>query len=241
MKKRILIFTIVASFILVISMCLSYAAQPCEHQYKDDGNCTSPCYCMLCNKVLYVQPEHAYENTISYDLENGNFLLGGQKTKKCSNTGCEAATTYEVLPFITPLGYSVKESISDKETTATLISSYIFNGSEIDTFAEVYSKKVEYGIVCYIPSRMGNDQPILPDGTADITAIKMNLTSTNGVNDLAVPKIPQKSYDERIVIAAYIILDSNVYYIQSNELVSDYKQLTAVSCTDVLNKLSENN
>ena len=240
MKKRILIFSLVISFILSISICLSYAAQPCEHQYKDDGNCTSPCYCLICDKALYVQPEHSYENTISYDLEDGNFLLGGQKIKKCSNTGCESTITCDVLPFISPLGYSVKESIVNKETAATLISSYIFNGSEIDTFTDVYGKQVEYGIVCYIPSRMGEDQPILPDGTPDVTAIKMDLTSTNGVHDLAVPKIPQSSYDEKIVISAYIILDGNVYYVQSNELVSDYKQLTAVSCNDVLNKLSEN-
>lgn len=240
MKKRVLVFGIIFALILSISVYFSFAEKTCEHHYIDDGDCTTPAYCSLCNKVMYVQAEHSYENIVSYDLIDGNMMLGGDKAVKCSNTGCSSTITTEVLPFITPLGYSIKQIDKNGAMLATLISSYIFNASEMDSFAEVYGKEIEYGIVCFVPSRMGNDPPILPDGTPDVTAIKLKLTGANGVNDLAVPQIPENSYDEKIVISAYLIIDKTVYYIQGNELNADFSQLVAVSCNDVLDKLANN-
>lgn len=240
MNKKIAIFSCVFALILAISVCLSFAAQPCEHSYKDDGNCTSPAYCLKCDKLMYVQPEHSYNTTVSYEFTNGNMLLGGQKTLQCSNTGCTATKVADVYPFIDPLGYAIKEVDKNGLSIATLISSYSINASEIDTFAKVHGKVIEYGVVCFIPERMKDDPPILPDGTPDVTAIKLKLNGTNGVSDLAVPNIPENKYDEKIVFSAYLIIDGTVYYIQNNELNSDYSQLVAVSCNDVLSKLSEN-
>ena len=167
-------------------------------------------------------------------------LLGGQKTLQCSNTGCTATKTADIFSFIDPLGYAIKETDRNGLGISTLISSYNFNASEIDTFAEVYGKDVEYGLICFIPERMKDDPPILSDGTPDVTAIKLKLNGTNGISDLAVPNIPENKYDEKIVFSAYLIINGTVYYIQNNELNSDYSKLVAVSCNDVLNKLSEN-
>jgi hypothetical protein len=209
------------------------AGEECAHQYKDDGNCTTPATCSTCGEVAFVKESHKLDRIISYTFDDSNMLLGGTKVVGCSNTGCAYKETKDVYPLVKPLGYAIKEG----DEIATLIASYSLNAIELDNYSKLTSKEIEYGLLCYIPSRLGKDVPLKPDGKADVTVIKLELTGYTGINDLAIPKIPLKSYDEEIVFCAYLIIDKNVYYIQGDELISNHTLLNSVSCNDVLSAL----
>lgn len=233
MKKKLIIFGIVLMLALSLPICFIFAGEECEHQYKDDGNCTTPATCSICGEVAYVKESHKLDKIISYTFDETNMLLGGSKVVGCSNTGCSYKETMDVYPLVEPLGYAIMEG----DEIATLIASYSLNAIELDNYSKLTNKEIEYGILCYIPSRLGKDVPLKPDGTADVTVIKLELTGYTGINDLSIPKIPLKSYDEEIVFSAYLIIDKKVYYIQGNELISDHTQLNSVSCNDVLSAL----
>jgi hypothetical protein len=216
-----------------LPICFIFAGEECAHQYKDDGNCTTPTTCSTCGEVAFVKESHKLDRVVSYTFDESNMLLGGSKVVACSNTGCAYKETRDVYPLVKPLGYAIKEG----DEIATLIASYSLNAIELDNYSKLTSKEIEYGLLCYIPSRLGKDVPLKPDGKADVTVIKLELTGYTGINDLAIPKIPLKSYDEEIVFCAYLIIDKNVYYIQGDELISNHTLLNSVSCNDVLSAL----
>ncbi len=234
MKKKVIIFSIILIIALSIPLCFAFASEECEHQYKDDGDCTTPATCSLCGEVAYVKESHSFDKISSYTFENSNLLLGGKKTVKCSNKGCVCKEEQEVLPFVDPLGYAIKQ----EDGISTLIASYAFNATEIDSFSKLSASSIEYGVICYIPSRLGTDAPLSPDGTPDVTVIKSKLTGYSGISDLAIPKIPDQSYSEEIVFSAYLIIGKDVYYIQDDEFITDYTKLVSVSCNDVIDALS---
>lgn len=233
MKKKLIIFGIIFIIALSLPICFIFAGEECAHQYKDDGNCTTPATCSTCGEVAFVKESHKLDRVVSYTFDESNMLLGGSKVVACSNTGCAYKETKDVYPLVKPLGYAIKEG----DEIATLIASYSLNAIELDNYSKLTSKEIEYGLLCYIPSRLGKDVPLKPDGKADVTVIKLELTGYTGINDLAIPKIPLKSYDEEIVFCAYLIIDKNVYYIQGDELISNHTLLNSVSCNDVLSAL----
>lgn len=233
MKKKIIIFSIVFVIAISFSLCFIFADKECEHQYKDDGNCTTPATCSTCGEVIYVKESHKLDRIISYTFDDSNMLLGGTKVVGCSNTGCAYKETKDVFPLVEPLGYAIKED----DDVATLIASYSLNAIELENYSKLMNKEIKYGLLCYLPSRLGKNVPLKSNGTPDATVIKSELTGYTGINDLAVPKIPLKNYKEEIVFCAYLIIDKNVYYIQGDELITDHTKLISVSCNDVLSAL----
>lgn len=240
MKRKIISFILALVLIFSLTVSFAFASTECEHQFTDDGDCTTPAVCSFCGEIK-AQSEHNFNTVISYTLnDDSNILLGGTKNVKCSNDGCSVKETIEIDTFVKQLGYSVKNNNNSdpKREKSTLITSFMVYASELDSYANANNKKIEYGVICYIPTKIGNAMPIKANGNAGKNVAKVKLNGKDGVSDIAVPQIPASSYDRTIVFAFYIIIDETVYYIQSNKSVTDHSQLTAVSCNDVYSKLN---
>ncbi len=240
MKRKIISFILALVFILSLTAGFAFASSECEHQFTDDGDCTTPAVCSLCGESK-AQSEHNFNTVLFYTLtDDSNILLGGTKSVKCSNDGCGVKETIKIDSFVKQLGYSVKNNNNSdpKREKSTLITTFIIEASELDSYANANNKKIEYGVICYIPTKIGKAAPIKANGNAGKNVAKVQLNGKDGVNDLAVPQIPASSYDRAIVFAFYLIMDETVYYIQSNKSVTDHNQLTAVSCNDVYSKLN---
>ncbi|MBO5379753.1 MAG: hypothetical protein J6A90_05440 [Clostridia bacterium] len=240
MKKRVLILCLTLVLSLSLFVPLAFADSECEHSYTDDGDCTTPLVCSLCDKIIYVQTSHNFDKTESYSYADGNFLSEGKKTVACTNSGCTTTKELDVKPLVDSLGYSIREYQKNDSTYYSLATSYIFNAKEIKAYANSLGKEYEYGIMCYIPNDLGNDPPINSDGTPDVTVLKIPYKGTNGVCDLTIPSIIEDRAGDEFVFAAYLRFGSDVYYIQSDKIFTDNKDLTIVNCSIVLDKLANN-
>lgn len=238
MKKRILTLCLTLVLLLSLFVPLAFANEECEHNFENDGDCTTPATCTLCGIAEQAASSHNFDNTVSYSYNDGNFVSSGEKTVACSNKGCTKTTELEASPLISSLGYSIREYEKADYTFYSLTSSYVFNSDEIESYANSLGKSYEYGIICYIPSIIGEDEPVKGDGDCDVTVLKLNYTGSNGVNDLTLPSIIKDSVNDQFVFAAYFILGGEVVYIQSGKIFTDYKELGISSCSLVLDKLN---
>lgn len=59
------------------------------------------------------------------------------------------------------------------------------------------------------------------------------------ITDIAIKNIPFSNYDDSIVITAFIIVGNDIYYVQSDKLVSDHNEIVAVTCNKILEKLNQ--
>lgn len=236
MKKRVLTLCLIALLSLSLFVPLAFAESECEHTYTDDGDCTTPAACALCGQIVYLEASHNFDKDVSISYKDGNFLSSGEKSATCSNKGCTKAINQKAKPLISSLGYSIREFEKADCTYYSLTTSYIFNSNEIKSYAN--GKAYEYGIICYIPSLIGDDQPVHSDGSYDVTVLKLNCTGANGVRDLTLPSIISTKENDQFVFAAYFILDGEVSYIQSDKIIKNYKELGISSCALVLDKLN---
>ena len=240
MKKRVLTLCLILALSLSLFVPLAFADSECEHSYTDDGYCTTPATCTLCNEVVYVEASHNFDKTVSYSYNDGNFISAGKKTVACSNNGCTKTSEIDASALAESLGYSIREFEKNDYTHYSLTSSYVFNAKEIKAYAESLGKDYEYGIMCYIPGVIGNDQPISGSGDADITVLKLDYKDVNGVCDLTIPSINEAEKADQFVFAAYLRFGKDVYYVQSDRIFTNYKELTVVNCALVLDKLANN-
>lgn len=163
MRKRIIIFFCVSLLLLALPVGFSFATEECDHDCVDDTDCTTPVVCTKCNETVVEAKEHNFSTTLSYTLqktEDGmdDFFVAGTKRVRCSNSKCYTETTMEVQPFVTALGYSLKEdtynvtnkdgSVSEK-TEATIISTFLFNTTEIEEYAKLKKQQILYGTFLY--------------------------------------------------------------------------------------------
>ena len=306
MKKRVILFFIVMIVLLALPIGFSFASEECDHTYTDDNDCSTPAYCTTCNKIALEAQEHNYDKSISYTFnkdEDGaeNFLLGGTRLVKCSNTGCTAETTEDVQPFISSLGYSIKEyesSITNDDGTetptnvASIISTYFFNISAIEDYAKLYQQNITYNVILYSQDRLSTiycsncnfryegsytvvddkektttinsswnnlpdtyvcpkcntpksafnvelDEPISKQGRLHENALLPNEVAGK-ITDIAIKNIPTANYNDNIVITAFIIVGNNIYYAQSENLISDHNEIVPVTCKKILEKLNQN-
>lgn len=240
MKKRALTLCLILALSLSLFVPLAFAEAECEHSYTDDGDCTTPAVCSLCGEDVYVEASHNFDKAISYSYNDGNFLLSGKKTVACSNTGCTVTNEADANALIDSLGYSIREFQRNDYTHYSLTASYIFNAKEIKEYANSLGKEYEYGILCFIPSIIGNDPPLNNSGDPDPTTLKLTYTDINGACDLTIPSINEAEKNDQFVFAAYLRVGADVYYIQSDRITKNYKELTISSCAIVLDKLANN-
>ncbi len=238
MKKRALIFGLIFVLTLSLFVPLAFAEAECEHSYTDDGDCTTPADCTLCGQDAFVEASHSFDKTVSYSYNDGNFLSSGKKTLACSNKGCTKTEDANADALVDSLGYSIREYQKNDYTYYSLATSYIFSANEIKAYAESLGKDYEYGIICYLPSVIGNDQPIDGEGEPDVTVLKINYTGKNGVCDLTIPSIIKDMAKDEFVFAAYLKFGKDVYYIQSDRIITNYKELGIASASLVLDKLN---
>lgn len=240
MKKRVLTLCLILALSLSLFVPLAFAEAECEHSYTDDGDCTTPAVCSLCGEVVNVEASHNFDKAISYSYNDGNFLLSGKKTVACSNKGCTVTNEADAGAFATSLGYSIREYQKNDAKYYSLTSSYIFAADEIKSYAESLGVDYEYGIICFIPGVIGNDPPINSNGDADVTVLKLKYKDVNGVCDLTIPSILETKTNDTFVFCAYFRFGTDVYYVQSDRITNNYKELTISSCAIVLDKLANN-
>lgn len=302
MKKRIILFFIVMIVLLAVPIGFSFASEECNHTYTDDNDCSTPTYCTTCNKIVLEAKEHNYKKSLSYTFnkdEDGkeNFLLGGTRTVQCTNTGCKCKATENVQPFITALGYSIKEytstSIDGEETSnfASIISTYFFNNSAIEDYAKLYNESITYNVILYSQDRLSNvncskcgykydgtykhtddkgkttivtstwnnlpdtytcphcdapkssfekvlEAPISNQGKLHENALLPNEIAGK-ITDIAIKNIPYENYNDNIVITAFIIVGNDIYYVQSDKLISDHNEIVPITCNKILEKLNQ--
>ena len=238
MKKRALIFSIVLALALALFVPFAFAEAECEHSYTDDGDCTTPAVCSICGEATYVCASHNFDKAVSYSYNNEGFVSSGTKKIACSNNGCTQAIEENARMLIDSLGYSIREYVRNDFTYYSLATSYIFNSNEIKSYAGSLGVDYEYGIICYLADLIGNDQPIDGEGDPDVTVLKINYTGADSVRDLTLPSIIDDSANDEFVFAAYLRLGEKVYYVQSDKIFTNYKDLSAVSCNRVLDKLN---
>ncbi len=209
------------------------------HTYQDDGDCTTAEYCTACGELALEAREHDFSSSLSYSLRDDSFLQGGTRNAKCVNDDCEATAVLDVNPFIETYGYSVTEYDKNDRKSATITASFAFNKEEIDNYASYLSDttgktvKIEYGIIGYI-KRMVKFQPVRANGKTASYVIKANFSGFSGINDFSIPGIGSDFYGEEIIICSYIIIGDQVYFIQGNELITDYTQLTSATAEMLL-------
>ncbi len=185
MKKRVILFFCVAFVLLALPIGFSFASEECEHTYVDDNDCSTPVVCQKCNETVVLAKEHNFSNVLSYSLEKDetgkdNFFKVGTKKVRCSNEKCYSEKTMNVQPFISTLGYAIKEdsyNVTNKDgsvsvkTEATIISTYLFNTTEIEKYAALNNVQIKYGMFVYkkfdlVNAIMCEDCKYLFDGTA---------------------------------------------------------------------------
>lgn len=215
-----------------------------SHTFTDDGDCTTPVICTTCGEIITeAKTEH------DYAFVDPSFILGGGAYNlKCTNLNnkCTATIEKETNPLLIPFGYSVNEKTSENgEVLATITTSFQFNAGEILEYAKYLSKNYtqkiyyEYGIIVYINGTV-NSKPINSSGAiTDSDVIKANYTGAGGVNDFSIPGISTSNYDKELIICAYMIFDDQVYYIQSNNVYTDYKEIKPITVNKILEKLNE--
>lgn len=238
MKKRVLTLCIIFVLLTSLFVPLAFAKSECEHDYEDDGDCTTPANCTLCTQAIYVEEAHKFDKAVSYSYTDGNFLSDGKKTVACSNKNCTKTVELDAKPLIDSLGYSIREYQKNDSIYYSLTTSYIFNADDIKSYAESLGKDYEYGILCYVPSAIKNDPPINSNGDADVTVLKLDYTDTNGACDLTIPSIIETKANDQFVYAAFVRFGKDVYYIQSDKIFINNKELAIVTCTTVLDKLT---
>ena len=312
MKKRIVLFFCVALVLLALPIGFIFAGEECEHIIIDDNDCSTPVICSKCEKTVVAAKEHDFSTVISYELPkdaNGkdDFFSEGIKHVKCSNEKCSFKSTISVQPFVSTLGYAIKEdtfevtnkdgSISEK-TEATIISTFLFNTTEIEEYAKLNGNKLSFGTFIYKKFDLvkgvvcGNceflydnmitvgveqddgsieyervktqwkDVPetykcpqcnadkssfyLVNESPLDIKTGKFNKNiyfPNNGeigrITDLSIMKIDESNYNAELVIAAYLIIDNDLYYVQNNKIFEDYNELVSVTCDKILDELNQ--
>ena len=309
MKKRVIIFFCAMIVLLTLPICFIFADEECNHTYSDDGDCTTPVTCTVCNDVIILETEHDYSTTLSYTFnkdEDGteNFLLGGTRRVKCSNDNCSSEIDEDVQPFISPLGYSIKEDTYTTEdyegnieetTSASIISTYFFNVSAIEDYAKCYNLDITYSTILYLQDLlseyvcgecdyeydgkipvikvMGGKEytelvetdwkdvpetyvcpecgaakssffedkapPISETGRLHQSVLMPSEAAVGRINDIAIKHIYREDYNEAIVITAFMIIENDIYYIQSDKLISDHTEIVGVTCNKIFEKLAE--
>lgn len=163
MKKRVILFFCVAIVLLALPIGFCFASEECEHNLIDDNDCSTPVVCTKCNETVIPAKEHDYSTTISFSLpkdENGrdNFFVASTKRVRCSNEKCYSEKNIIIQPFISSLGYAIKENVYEvankegiitQKKDATIISTYIFNTAEINEYAKLNKKEISYGTFVY--------------------------------------------------------------------------------------------
>lgn len=302
--------------LLALPICFIFADEECDHQYSDDGDCTTPVVCTVCNDVIVLEAEHNYNKTISYSFEErestiedsvlkDNIAASGTRRVKCSNEGCTSETVQDIQPLVSALGYSIKENtyaITDVDgsveqvTVATIISTYFFNTSIIDDYAKHYNLDITYGTILYlqdlltenicgsceykyngkmpvIKTENGKQYTVLVDAEwKDVPStyicpncgasksefyddIEPPISSTGRlhqsvimpsdsnarITDIAIKNIHENDYNEKIVITSFMIIENEIFYIQSGKVIDNYKDIVPVTCSKILEALAENN
>lgn len=209
------------------------------HSIIDDGNCLTPAYCSDCGEMAIDAQEHKYNDSVSFEFNDDNFLLGGSRLAHCSNEGCTYATTKIVSPFIYSYGYSVCEYNTNDWPSATITASYDFNLDDIRYYL-IYlnnnnDKKIsiEYGTLGYVKDLV-KYAPLKANGSPAPYVIKENFSNKNDINDFSISRIGVDYYDEEIVICAYFIIDKDIYYIQGNRIITDYQELETITVSSLI-------
>lgn len=311
MKKRVIIFFTAMIILLALPVCFIFADEECNHQYSDDGDCTTSALCTVCNDVVVLENEHNYSTTVSYSFEqdeNGNdkFLSEGTRTLKCSNNGCTSETVEAVQPFVSHLGYSIKENTYaitgndgsvEQVTAATIISTFFFNTTVIDDYAKINNLDITYGTILYLQDLLTHnvcgvcdyeydgkmtvtikengkeytekvetdwkdvpdtyvcpkcgasksefyddiEPPISSTGRLHQSVFMPSGSTVGRINDIAIKNIYNDDYNEKIVFAAFMIIENEIYYIQSDKLISDHNEIVPVTCNKILEALAEEN
>lgn len=163
MKKRVILFFCVAILLLALPIGFCFASEECDHKLIDDNDCSTPVICTKCNETVIPAQEHDYSTTISFSMpkdEKGrdNFFVASTKRVRCSHEKCYSEKDVTIQPFVSSLGYAIKENVYDvtnkdgsisKKKDATIISTYIFNTAEIDEYAKLNKKEISFGTFVY--------------------------------------------------------------------------------------------
>ncbi len=81
-------------------------------------------------------------------------------------------------------------------------------------------------------------EPISKQGRLHENALLPNEVAGK-ITDIAIKNIPYANYDDNIVITAFIIVGNNIYYVQSDKLISDHNEIVPVTCNKILEKLNQ--
>lgn len=131
-----------------------------EHIYTDDFNCETATICDICKLTLVEALVHDIQASIAY--ENG-YIAQGEKTMACSHNGCNHVETVKTDAIFVFLGYSTKESSTEKGITF----GYNINLDALAMFEEI-NGNLEFGTVLAFKAKLGDNEPIVNGDVASI-------------------------------------------------------------------------
>ena len=135
---------------------------PCEI-FFDGKHTTGTPKCTRCNTEIYCEDEtHNLEIAITYE----NFGKDGVKTVRCLD--CNSSVITKVAPKLFDCkGYSMPLDGDDEFSI-----SFEINQKAIDEYQEITNTKINYGIFAVAESKIGSNDILLSDGSANENVIK---------------------------------------------------------------------
>lgn len=155
---------------------------------------------------------HKEGTVIGISYENGYMSLG---TKTCICEACSTEYVEETASaesLFTFLGYSMPE---DGSYAITL--GFSVNTKAIAEYEKLSGKIFEYGAVGAIADKLDGKAP-LDESISDVPVIKAPVNKSYVAFDFVISGFTEELLDLGVVMAAYVIDDGKVYYLQESQV-----------------------
>ncbi|MBQ7760911.1 MAG: hypothetical protein IJ400_02535 [Clostridia bacterium] len=223
--RRILgpLLVLLLSVLLAISIG---ASENCEHTNAlDDNDCTTELICPDCSKTIKEKTSHDYYITEITPNENG-VQFGLTKHSACSNEGCLATLVTSQDKYVELIGYSAGGS--------TLTATYGIDFDILTTYALKNDIYCSFGLVAGSKTYLGDNLPLNENGKPLEHVSKTPVSSYfNDIYDFNIVGLLPTHLDTEFVIAVYLIIDTDIYYFQGNEVITSADQLKYVTFNDI--------
>ncbi len=202
------------------------ASETCVHTNAiDDNDCTTELACPDCNKIIKGKTHHDYYTTEITPHENG-VQFGLTKHLACSNEGCLATLVKSQDNFVELIGYSAGGT--------TLTTTY---GIDFDMLTEYVIENdiyCDFGLVAGSKIYVGDNFPLNSDGNPLQHVSKIKISAYfNDIYDFNIVGLLPTHLDTEFVVAVYLIIDTDIYYFQGNDVITSADKLKYVSFNSV--------
>lgn len=219
--KNVLFVAIFAT-ILIFSLGITAFADECLHEGAiDDGKCETALVCKACGATVKEAMEHDFAPVDLVASEAGA-LYGITKHDACKNEGCAAKRTTTHSDFFEQIGYSISQD--------SISSSYYSFASVLKAYAKFKNIKLDFGLIATSEKGLNGKMPLKSDGSPNSYVRKASfVNSSSFVHDIKINNVSADLISEKFLICYYVILDSQIFYIQRGNILTSYEELYFVS------------